>query len=320
MLGATWSRLERFIPPERILILTVRDQLDLVCSALPRCLESNIFAEPAGRNTAPSLAVAAAMARARGGDEPLLCCPADHLISGEAGFREAVATAARVAGEADMLVTFGIPPRNPATGYGYIESGEPLTPGGAAMRVASFHEKPALSVAQRYLSSGRFFWNSGIFIWRPSVFIAAWERLLPQGAEPLRRIAEAIGTERFEAAAGEHYPMLPAVSVDCGILERAENVAVVPARFDWNDVGSWDALAEVLESDSAGNAGSGEMELIDARGNILFNPGGLTAAVGIEDIIVAVDGRRVLVCRRGESQRVRELLDNLERKGKTEHL
>lgn len=320
MLAVTWRRLERFIPAERILVLTVRDQLDLVRSELPRLEERNIFAEPAGRNTAPALAVAAAMVGARGGDEPLLCCPSDHLIGDEPAFGASVAEAERAARSEDLLVTFGVAPRYPATGYGYIEIESSPAPGGGARRVIRFHEKPAPDEAQRYLQSGRFLWNCGIFLWRPSVFLSAWKRLLPQGAESLQRIAEALGTQQLAAEAALHYPRLPAVSVDHGILERADNVAVVAAGFDWNDVGSWDALGEVLESDAEGNTGSGEMELIDAKGNILFNPGGITAVVGIENIIVAVDGGRVLVCRRGESQRVRELLDGLERKGRTEYL
>ncbi|MDD3643114.1 MAG: sugar phosphate nucleotidyltransferase [Candidatus Krumholzibacteria bacterium] len=318
MLAVTRRRLGRLVPKDRIIVLTVREQLDLVRRELPDIDPGNIFAEPEGRSTAPSLAVACAMVRARGSDDPLLCCPADHLIDGDDSFASDVGTAAEAAASG-VLVTFGVRPRYPATGYGYIEAGEPFGEGAVARRVVRFHEKPDREKAARYIETGRFFWNSGIFLWRPSVFLSAWDRHLPAGSEPLRRIAGALSAGDAGSAASE-YRKMPSVSVDYGILEKAEEVVVVPARFGWSDVGSWDALAGLLPPDEQGNVCAGRMETIDARGNIIYNPGGLTAAVGIDDIIVAVDGGCVLVCRKGESERVRDLLDRLRDTGNTEDL
>jgi mannose-1-phosphate guanylyltransferase len=319
MLAVTWRRLGRLVPEDRILVLTVREQIDLIRRELPDIDPRNIFAEPAGRSTAPSLAVACAMVRERGGDEPILCCPADHLIEGGELFASDVETATAAAASSDVLVTFGVPPSYPATGYGYIEAGEPFARGGPARRVARFHEKPDRERAERYLETGRFFWNSGIFLWRPSVFLSAWDRHLPEGTGPLQRIAGALSAGDLARVESE-YAAMPSVSVDYGILEKADNVVVVPARFGWSDVGSWDALAGVLGADENGNVSTGRSETIDARGNIFYNPGGLTAAVGIDDVIVAVDGDCILVCRRGESERVRELLDRLQENGATEDL
>lgn len=319
MISLTWRRLRRLVPADRILVLTVRDQLGLIRDELPDIDPDNIFAEPAGRSTAPSLAVASAMVAARGGDPPLLCCPADHVIEGDDEFASDVEVAAEAASAAEALVTFGVRPQYPATGYGYIEAGEPVDGLPGLRRVARFHEKPDRATAARYVDSGRFFWNSGIFLWRPSVFIEAWNRHLPEGTEPLRRIADALG-ERDAATIDAEYRRMPAVSVDYGVLEKEDRVVVVPAGFGWSDVGSWDALAGIHEADALGNVSAGRAETIDCRGSIFYNPGGLTAAIGVENVIVAVDGRCVLVCRRGESERVREILDRLEANDKTEYL
>jgi mannose-1-phosphate guanylyltransferase len=326
MLSRTWQRLTSFIPEEKILLLTVEDQIDRILSELPSLRHDNIFVEPEGRNTAPSLAVAALMVQGRGVDETLLCCPADHRIQNTERFASLVAHADGIAESADVLVTFGIVPRYPATGYGYIESGDRYEtdgdidtdgsdPGSAGIfRVRKFHEKPDKSTAESYIEKGNYYWNSGIFAWRPSVYLDAWRRCIPEGAEPLGRIEEIIGSDARDPALSECFLEMPSISVDYGILEKASNVVVVPADFDWNDVGSWDALAEILEIDGSGNAGLGRRELIDSKGCIFYNPEGFTAAIGVEDLIVAVNGTDILVCRRGDSQKVREIQQKIEEK------
>jgi mannose-1-phosphate guanylyltransferase len=322
MLALTFGRLADFIPTERILLLTLERHVDLVRAELPALPAENIFAEPVGRNTAPSLAVAAAIVRDRDGDEPILCCPADHRITDTNTFRALVAAAELVAAEEDVLVTFGITPRYAATGYGYIEADERTRErdGHAYHGVRRFHEKPDAERAGRYVRTGRFFWNSGIFLWRPSVFLAAWERYLPDGVEPLGRIVDSLGGGGGAGTIAVEYPKMPSISVDYGILEKAGNTVVFPADLGWDDVGSWDALFDILPKDGQGNVGEGAIEAIDAKGNLFFNPGGVTAAIGVEDTIVVVDGSVVLVCKRGQSQRVRELTDALEDRGENEIL
>ncbi len=324
MLLVTARRLAALTDPSKIIVLTVRDQVELVRSELPWVHPGNIFAEPSGRHTAPSLAAAAALIRSRGSDEPMLCCPSDHLIADAEGFSTAVSLALEVSGKSDVLVTFGIEPDRPATGYGYIEAGDPFdafsaegaaaVPGRAApvFRVKRFHEKPSREKATEYLAKGGFFWNSGIFAWRPSVFIDAWNAFLPGGREPLERIGRAFGTAGSEETIRSGYAAMPEISVDYGILEKAENVVVIPARLGWSDVGSWDSLHEILSQDDRGNAGVGKFVALDSGGNVFFNPGGLTAAIGVDDIIVVARGGTVLVCKRGESERVREILEALE--------
>jgi mannose-1-phosphate guanylyltransferase len=322
MLAVTFERLTAFIPAERILVCALKEHEALVRTELPELAAENIFAEPIGRNTAPSLAVAASIVRERDGDDPILCCPADHLITDSKAFGSVVSAAERAAARRDVLVTFGITPRYPATGYGYIEADpEAGTQDGHPFhRVLSFHEKPERELAEDYIRTGNFFWNSGIFIWRPSVFLSAWERYLPEGVEPLRRITESLRTEERERIVTAEYPLMPAVSVDFGILEKVDNTIVFPTDPGWSDVGSWDALYEVLPGDAEGNVGERIIGTIDAKGNLFFNPGGATAAIGVENIIVVVEGKTVLICKRGHSQRVRDLVNTLEKSGADEFL
>ena len=314
MLALTYRRLAAFIPEEKILLLTLEELVPLVREELPRLSKDNIFAEPVGRNTAPSIAVASLLVRRRGGDTPFLTCPADHTIMKQEEFGRLVQSASGIAARRDVLVTFGVVPGYPATGYGYIEAGTEVetNDGSVFLTVKKFHEKPDSAAAAAYCSAGRYFWNSGIFLWRPSVYLRAWSRYIPEGKAPLRELEEAFERDDSRRTVEQEYPKLPAISVDFGILEKADNVVVAPAAIGWSDVGSWDSLAELLPADAHGNVGSGETHLIDARSSIFFNPGGVTAAVGVDGIIVVVEGKTVLVCKRGESQRVREVTDRLE--------
>jgi mannose-1-phosphate guanylyltransferase len=316
MLSLTWKRLSAFIPPERMIVLTIESLVPLVRKELPRLRADHIFVEPVGRNTAPSIAVAAALVRRFGGDEPFLTCPADHTIADERRFRRIVRAGAAVAAKHDALVTFGVVPSFPATGYGYIEAGRGFgaKDGVPAFRAKKFHEKPDSKRAAAYLAAKRYYWNSGIFLWRPSVFLAEWSRCFPAGAARLEAIELSFGTKGFKRVVAREYPRMPAISVDYGILEKAPNVVVIPADIGWSDVGSWDSLFDLLRADERGNTGVGRMEIIDSRNNLLFNPGGMTAAVGVDDIIVVVEGKTVLVCKRGDSQRVREIVDRVGKK------
>jgi mannose-1-phosphate guanylyltransferase len=319
MLSLTWKRLSEFIPPERMIVLTIEPLVPLVRKELPRLQADHIFIEPVGRNTAPSIAVAAVLVRRFGGDEPFLTCPADHTIANERRFRRIVRAGSAVAAKHDVLVTFGVVPSFPATGYGYIEAGLGFgkKDGIPVFRAKRFHEKPDAKRAAAYLKARRYYWNSGIFLWRPSVYLTAWSRCLPGGVEQLGAIERSLGSRNFRRVVEREYPRMPSISVDYGILEKAPNVVVVPADIGWSDVGSWDSLFDLLRADGEGNTGAGHMEILDSRNNLLFNPGGVTAAVGVDDLIVVVEGKTILVCKRGESQRVREIVDRLGNKRRT---
>ncbi|MBU8921919.1 MAG: mannose-1-phosphate guanylyltransferase [Bacteroidales bacterium] len=324
MLSVTFDRLASLVDPSRILVVTVAGQLGLIREILPGLPPENIFAEPLGRNTAPSLAVAAAMVKSRGDDQPLLCCPSDHIIRDTEEFERVVTIGSSIVERQDVLVTFGIKPDHPATGYGYIEAGpslprqnigetdRPENDADCVLEVSRFHEKPTLEKARKYLDDGNFFWNSGIFMWRPSTFLAAFAEFLPEGMGPLDRMGAAFGSDESDDVIKSEYGKMPATSVDYGILEKASNVVVIPTDMGWDDVGSWDALENILPVDENGNYGTGRAVSIDSSDNIFFNRDGIIATVGINGLVVAVKDGNVLVCRRGDSQRVRELLDAME--------
>jgi mannose-1-phosphate guanylyltransferase len=301
MLALTYRRLAGLMPSDRILVLTTEDLVPLVRRELPRLGRDAVFTEPVG---------------------PFLVCPADHTIAKEGAFKRIALAAAGFAGRRDVLVTFGIVPSYPATGYGYVEAGVELeTKSGITLfKAKRFHEKPGAAKAAAYLRARRYYWNSGIFLWRPSVFLTAWSRYLPEGEAPLAEIERALGTRGLRRVVAREYPKMPAVSVDYGILEKTANVVVIPADIGWSDVGSWDSLFDLLRADRMGNTGAGRLELIDSRDNLFFNPEGVTAAVGVDNLIVVVEGKTVLVCRRGDSQRVREIIDRLEKKRRTDLL
>jgi mannose-1-phosphate guanylyltransferase len=322
MLGLTFRRLSRIVPPEQMYVFTVSGMESAIRQELPTIPAHNVLSEPVGRNTAPSLAVAAALVQRNRGDVPMLCCPADHLIGMEEEFYRLVEAAADVAIRRDVLITFGIKPEYPSTGYGYIEAGKEAAESGGRtfFHVDRFHEKPDIGRARDYMESNSFFWNSGIFVWRPSVFLTAWREFVPEGIGPFDEIVQSLGTERMKATIASVYHRLPCTSVDYAVLEKAGNVLVAPAVLEWSDVGSWDALFDVLPANASGNRVVGYTKTIDSRGNLFFNPHGATVAIGIEDAVVVVNGSSVLVCKRGQSQKVREILEEIEKDGKTDLL
>jgi mannose-1-phosphate guanylyltransferase len=322
MLQLTYRRLARFVSPQKMLVLTVSGMEESITGELPDIPRENIFTEPVGRNTAPSLAVAAALIARRGDDSPMLCCPADHVIGNEEEFESLVRSASGLAAERDALITFGIEPGYPATGYGYIEAGEEVAERNewSFRKVVNFHEKPDIDRAKMYLEKDTFYWNSGIFLWRPSVFLAAWKEHVPEGIGPLEELEASLGTPSESETIRAAYPCMPSISVDYAILEKADNAIVAPADLDWNDVGSWDALFDLLPADESGNVGKGYVKQIECRGNLLFNPDGAIAAIGLEDTIVVVRGSNVLICKKGDSQKVRDIIDGFEKDGRDDLL
>jgi mannose-1-phosphate guanylyltransferase len=253
-----------------------------------------VLTEPAPRDTGPALVYAAHRIREQVGECVLCCLPSDHHIDG--GFESTARQASQVAVETGSLVTIGVEPTRPETGYGYIEPGPDH---GTHCEVASFTEKPDAGTAREYLDAG-YLWNTGTFAWTPSDFLAcARETELA----PLVQALEADDAERgFEAT--------PSVSVDYAVLETADDVAVVPARYEWDDVGSWDALERVLDADEDGNVALGESLTIDARENVLASDGHV-AAVGVDDLVIASFDDRTLVVPKAQAQRVRTVVQRL---------
>ncbi len=261
--------------------------------------------EPAGRNTAPAIALAAIAAG--GGAEALLVMPSDHVIADLDAFHAAI-RAALPKVEAGWLVTFGIAPDAPETGYGWIQVGEEIAEG--VHRVARFVEKPPLDRAQAMLAAGDHVWNGGIFLFRADAYLAALAEFAPA---MLAAAQEAMVKGRHEGGRvfpdAEAFGASPSDSIDYAVMERAERVAVVPVAMGWNDVGSWDALHSISETDEAGNAHRGEVLAIDTRNCLVQSDGVRVALVGVEDLIVVASGNDVLVLPRGRSQEVKKLIE-----------
>ncbi len=318
LLALTLDRLEPLVPAERQWILTSEDLADAVSEQAPKIPAQQIIAEPVGRNTACAVALAAALVRERAGDSPFVVLPSDHIITPVAEFQSALSRAFRITAQNDVLLTFGVTPTRPETGYGYIEKGEPLPSAAPALRVVAFTEKPDLPTAEAYLEGGRHLWNSGIFAWRPSVVLEGLDRELPALSEAARRCAAsgAVGTSGFSEALKSTYEAAPSISIDYALMEKAENVVVLPASFAWNDVGQWVSMRELWSLDAQGNCSRGETLALQSENCVVYGPERFTALLGVKDIIVVQTEDATLVCDAKRSQDVRLILEALEQEGR----
>lgn len=307
LLQDTVARVSPPIARQRVLVVTGRAHSRAVRRQLPRLAPGSVLVEPRSRNTAAAIALAALHIAKRAPDAVMAVLPADHAISGLSLFRRDLALALDVAERSRALVTVGVRPTHPETGYGYIRVGGPL-PGtrGRAARVGSFIEKPDRARAEALLADGDVLWNSGIFAWRVDVILDALRRQLPGVMGPL----QAAGRDLARA-----YRRLPAISIDHGVMEHAEEVAVVRARFGWSDVGSWAAVAALGSGGNGRNALRGRAIRIDSTGCLIDSPDRLVAVLGVDDLVVVDTPDAVLVCRKDRAQDVRLIVEELRRRG-----
>jgi mannose-1-phosphate guanylyltransferase len=304
------------ISPEHILVISGENLAQQIRAQLPQVPSQNIILEPLGRNTAPCIGLAALYI-----DDPEACMvilASDHVIQNPKEFRRILTIATEVASEGENLVTFGITPRSPETGFGYIYRGTEIRP--EVYKVRKFTEKPDLATAKRFVSSGEYYWNSGMFVWKVSTIMTMIERYMPHLYQGLLTIQPALGTSEEQQVIAEVFEGLEAVSIDYGIMEKAEATYVVPGDFGWSDVGSWAALTDVWETDQEGNTAKGTMLTLDSHGNIVYNDTGLTALIGVENLVVVKVQDTILVCDKNQAQKVRTIVEELERRGMTEFL
>lgn len=325
MLRVTLDRLEGLASREDTFVMTFAEQRDAVLADLAgRVPESNVIGEPEIRNTAPSIGLAAAVARRLRGDQAMLVLPADHVVEPVERFRDQVRAALRFlespAG-AKALLTFGIVPTRPETGYGYIRVGEERWREGdnPVHAVAAFLEKPTPERARELVAEGCL-WNSGMFAWRAGAVLDGIAQHLPDVAAVLARIEAAAGTRDFAGVLKREYPQAPSVSIDYGLLEKARNVVVMRAGFAWNDVGSWEFVRDVGPRDKDGNVTLGEHVVIDARDNTVIAPGRTVGMIGVEGLVVVDAGDAILVCRRDRVQDIKKIVAELKRRGRDDLL
>jgi len=299
LLQETVDRLQPFIPPQDILVVTRRSLARAIERQLPQLPRKNIISEPVGRNTAPCIGLAAKMIKE---DVIMVVLPADHIIKPRGKFLGTLKKAVTLAKETENLITIGIKPTYPATGYGYIEAGNKEKR--QVFRVKRFVEKPDKKKAERFLKSGRFFWNSGMFVWKKSVILKAIRRHMPSLYQRLQMISS--------KNISKLYPGLPNVSIDYGIMEKTKNSLLIPADFSWEDLGSWESLDRFLSHDEK-NAIMGRVSTIDSQNCIMVNRKGLLSAIGVSDLIVVSTEDVTLVFPKGKGQQVKKLVEKLRR-------
>ncbi len=308
----TSRRLEPLIPVAQHRVVAGRTLMPQLTQLFPEWMANQLIWEPCARNTAPCIGLAALTIGTRDPDAILIVLPSDHHIADEPAFLAALSKAVDSAKKGD-LVTLGIRPDRPETGYGYIELENTLEVSSGAMSVKQFVEKPNRQLAQSYLEGGRHLWNSGMFVFKASRMLSDLEKYQPQLYTGLMALKPSVGTEDFDRQLEAIFPRLPSISVDYGILEPCSNdssgdpITVIPSSFGWNDVGSWEALQEYGSIDDDGNVANGRILKLDTTNSILQSNGPAVAVIGLDGVVVVSTEDAVLVCRREDAQRVKEI-------------
>jgi mannose-1-phosphate guanylyltransferase len=317
MIQDTVKRLDGLIKNENIYVITNKVQKLRVKEQLPQLPEENIIDEPFGKNTAACIALASVLIKQKNPEAVTITLPSDHLIQDDQAFRDCLQTAAQFAYDSKGLVTIGITPTRPETGYGYIQYDEKEISKNI-YKVLTFAEKPNLSTAKDFIESGDFLWNSGIFIWRIDTILDEFEKHLPEHFEGMTRVEKTIGTVDFEKELVQVYGQLKSISIDYGIMEKAKAVYLTKADFYWNDVGSWEAVYEVSEKNNEGNSIHGDVYAANTFDSYLFSPKKFMAAIGVSNLIVIDTNDSLLICNRDNAQDVRQIVDYLKMKKRTD--
>lgn len=319
MVNETFDRLVRFAAAEDIFVVTNQMHAELTEELMGgRMKKDHILAEPAARNTSACIGYAAMEIVKKYGDGIMCILASDHYIKDEDAYVSVMQEAVYTAEETDALVTIGIRPEFPSTGYGYIRNTK--VEGKPYCKVEEFVEKPDLQTAAAYLEDGRYAWNSGMFVWKASTILSYFEKLLPDVYACLIKIGEAMNTPKEAEVIKEVYPAIPKISVDYGIMERADKVLMLEGDFGWNDIGSYDTLPVLLPADEAGNVCQGNHLLLDSHDCICYAKDRLIAAIGVQNLVLVETKDCVLVCPKDRVQDVKKIVEQLESDGRAEYL
>ncbi len=310
MIQLTVERIRPLVELEDIFISTNKDYKKLVLEQLPGIPEENILCEPVGRNTAPCIGLGAVHIARKHKDAIMMVLPSDHLIKYNKMFLNTIKSGCEIAEKGANLVTIGITPDYPETGYGYIKF-NPDETDGHAYAVERFVEKPDLKTAKEYLETEEYLWNSGMFLWRVSTILSNIETFLPDLHAGLGTIQASIGTEEQEAVLEKTFAGFSSVSIDYGIMEKAKNIYILPGTFGWDDVGSWLAVGRIKKSNENGNVVDGNVITIDSRDNIIQGEEKLIATIGIEDLIIVDTKDATLICEKNSAADIKKVLENL---------
>jgi mannose-1-phosphate guanylyltransferase len=324
MLQETVQRIAPLVPLSRLFVVVSKDHAQRVVEQVQGLPAENLLVEPCRRDTAPCIGLAATVLLRRDPDAVMAVLPSDHYIADGAGFRRAMEAAARVAASG-YLVTLGITPNQPHTGYGYIQRGALLSQVGElpAFQVRRFTEKPDAATAQQFIDSGEYYWNAGIFAWRAQMILDEIARSAPLLAEALQAVAEAWNTPQQAQVLAAAWERAPRVSIDYAVMEKATRVAVLPVDIGWDDIGNWAQLSRLLSTDQRDNLvhGGGRTVLVDTTGTYVYTSGKrLVATAGVQDLVIVDTPAALLVCRKDEAQAVKEIVERLKAEGLEEYL
>ena len=322
MIEKTVHRLLAKVPSNNIYTIASLEQTQVIRSLLPDLPEENLLVEPQGRNTAPSLMLATACIYLQNPEAVMAALPADHLIKDSPLFLKKLEAGATAAAKGENLITLGIPPAYPETGYGYIRFSaekplhfldEPFFP------VREFKEKPEYEQAKNFLEEGDYFWNSGMFLWQVDIFVQKLEKHAPSMFIYWQRILDAL-KDKDETRIASIFEEIPSISIDYALMEKAEGVLMGKGNFGWSDVGAWSSLADIWPKDNEGNALKGESIILDSQNCLLYNPHKLTALIGVKDIIVVDTEDALLITQKNMDQKVKNVVEKIKQKGKVEYL
>ena len=319
MIQETFKRLNGLVPKENILIVTNEVQKPGIVEQLPEIPSENIIVEPFGRNTATCIGLASIIIQERSPDAVTFIMPADHIIRNNENFINTLKTASQFSYENQALVTIGIQPTKPETGYGYIQIDEDSGKNNV-YKVLTFAEKPNYATAVNFIESGDFFWNSGMFIWKINTILAEINKLMPDLYEGLVQLKDHLNNPDFPNILSEVYGHLKSISIDYGIMEKSDNVFLVKGQFSWSDVGSWEAVYELSDKDDDGNVKVGSVYTDMALDSYVYSPDKFTALIGLDNVIVINTNNALLICKRDKAQDVKNIIDYLKLNKLTEHL
>jgi len=322
LLQSTIKRFSTFTDTDNIYVVSGKSQAEVLEQQTTMLPKANLIYEPVGKNTLPCIGLAAMFAERENPEGVMVVTPSDHLIENDELFRDTVLAAVKIAEDRDGIVTIGITPTYPATGYGYVMTEENIT--GVEkikqFKVERFVEKPNETTASAYLKQGGFYWNSGLFVFKISVFLDAVKQFAPALYTDLRKIQADLDSPSFEETLDKIYRAVESISVDYGIMEHAKNIYLVEGNFVWNDLGSWESVYLTSEKDENGNAGSGESIIVDSKNSYIYSETGVIALVGLDDVIVVQDGNTTLVCKRDKAEEIKKVVDQLKAANKNQYL
>lgn len=319
MVNETIDRLARTANKDDIFIVTNKTQAAAMKEVTRgRIQENHILAEPSARNTAACIGYAAMEILKKYGDGIMVITPSDAFIKNVEEFTRVLSVAVKEAENSDKLVTVGITPTFPSTGYGYIKYG--VEDAGDAKKVEEFKEKPDLATAKEYVASGSYAWNSGMFIWKASVILKNFERFLPEIYADIVKIGDAMQKPEEQDVINEVYPQIKSISIDYGIMEQSEDVMVVPGEFGWNDVGSFDMLKVMHEEDADGNVVVGDCITIDTTNSVVYSSKKLVTTLGLDNVVVVETADSIMVCSKDRVQDVKKIVDQLKADNRKEYL